>query len=137
MLGVDRALLLGCTELGNRLCYRSHTDLSNFHALVVIDLQSLVDDAGWPFNRNRFVRGLGATKLGLLILSVLDALFLDFCIHVVEAKKVLVVTGGLFTVGLVLVQLNWGEKLLLSQQTVDLFDEFESGVLLVEDQGVN
>jgi len=83
------------------------------------------------------VRALAATKLRLLSVSVLDRFFLNLSIHVFKAEEILVVASGLLAVLLVLVELDWGQKLLLGQEGVDLLDELKSGVLLVQDESID
>jgi hypothetical protein len=49
-------LLSGCAQLSHGLLNWAHINFSHFNALVVVDFQFLVDNAGRSLNGNAFLR---------------------------------------------------------------------------------
>lgn len=50
VLGVDTGLFFSSTQLGNRLGDGPHINVSDFNALIIINLKRFVNNAGWSLN---------------------------------------------------------------------------------------
>ena len=85
------------------------------------------------------MRRLAAPKLGLLILSILQRLLINFSVLIAKRQQVFLIVTRLAFASfiLVFVKLDRRQQLLLSQQRVDLFDKLQSRVLLIQNQRVN
>lgn len=136
VLRVDAGLLLSGAQLSDRLGHWAHINVSDFDALVVVNLERFINNAGWAFDRDGLVGALAAAKLALV--SILDRLLLDLSIvSCREGKKILVVTLGLLALLLILIELDGRQELLLGQKGVNLLNELQSCVLFVQNESVD
>ncbi len=136
MLRVDTRLFFRSTQLRDRLCDRSNTNVCYFHTLIIVDFERFVYHSWWTFDGDRFVGTLASSKLRLLILWCNSGLFVDVLLFVAEGEQVSSV-GVLFVVLGFFIQLDRRQQLFLCKQSVNLLHELESGVLFIQNQCVN
>ena len=139
VLRVDTRLFLSSTQLSNWLRDGPHINVSDFHALIIINLKRFVNNTGRSLDRYWLMRRLAAPKLGLLILSILQRLLINFSVLIAKRQQVFLIVTRLAFASfiLVFVKLDRRQQLLFSQQRVDLFDKLQSRVLLIQNQRIN
>jgi hypothetical protein len=118
-------LLTSGAELSDGLVDGAHVNVGNLNALVVVNLESLVDYTRGALDSDAF----GGTFVGLvsethdaLLVDLRERVFFDLVL-VLEAEELSVFARHGSLLVLVLIEFNGGKELSFGEKAVDLFNE--------------
>jgi len=135
-------------NLGDRSCDRPHIDVGDFDTLVVFNLQRLVNDLRRSLDRETLLRR-AALVLAEATHAAHQALVLSLVFGLCVILRLLAHREKVFpgSTGCIpdrsfhatgpFIEFDGREQLPLSEERVDLPNEFQGGILFVQDQRVD